>query len=88
MSSGVWKQALQSAMETYEHYLSNDLDVERIARLHGMISCTEMVDPTEITEKRILDYLAVLKLTSLGLSDDEVNKSREAYSEVIGSIDG
>jgi len=82
MTSGVWKKALDRAYETYERYICNDLDVEQVARLHGMVAMSEMVDPTEITERKVLDYLAALQLTSLGLSDEEVSQARQEYNEI------
>jgi ABC-type Fe3+-citrate transport system substrate-binding protein len=82
MTSGVWKRALERACEKYEYYISHDMDAEKIARMHGMLSSTEEVDPVEITEHRVLDYLAALTLTSLGISDDKINDARQAYNEV------
>lgn len=61
MSSFVWKKALDRAYETYERYISNDLDIEQVARLHGMVAMSEMVDPVDITERKVLDYLAALQ---------------------------
>jgi hypothetical protein len=82
MTSGVWKKALERACEKYERYISNDLDIEQVARLHGMVAMSEMVDPTEITERKVLDYLAALQLHSLGLTDEEVSTARQAYNEI------
>ena len=82
MASGVWKKALDRAYETYERYISNDLDIEQVARLHGMVAMSEMVDPVDITERKVLDYLAALQLTSLGLSDEEVSQAQQAYNEI------
>ena len=82
MSSFVWKKALDRAYETYERYISNDLDIEQVARLHGMVSMLESVDPVDITERKVLDYLAALQLTSLGLSDEEVSQAQQEYNEI------
>ena len=47
-----------------------------------MVAMSELVDPVDITERKVLDYLAALQLTSLGLSDEEVSQAQQEYNEI------